>query len=134
MYETDSTAWKLAKAAHKSLSDDTRDALDLALVETRATAKDIARAYVLAQDGRITNSASTMQILTTRLQIALVEEHVREQERMGGTLNVLTRRIFWLTLALVLFSAVGLAPIVHDVGDWWQARQSAAAWADWANR
>jgi hypothetical protein len=52
-------------------------------------------------------------MLNTRLQVALVEEHVVAQKRMGFTINALTWVLVVLTLVLVAFGVVDLCTKLH---------------------
>jgi hypothetical protein len=100
-------AWKIAEAALKSI-DSGPSTLDAALLQ--ASAKDIARAYALCLSSLtpFSQTEATRLILDTRLQVALVQEHVAAQQRMGRTLNILTVALVVLTLALVIFGGIAI--------------------------
>jgi hypothetical protein len=96
-------AWKLAEASLATARGDLK-ALDQAVTTLNATSKDIARAYALclANTGEaFSQTEATRLILNTRLQVALVEEHVAAQKRMGRTIKWLNWVLVFLTAALV---------------------------------
>ena len=98
-------AWKVATAALKSLAD--TGALDSALSELKPSAKDIARAYGLClTTSPFAQTEATRLVLNARLQVALVQEHVTAQERMGRMINVLTWVLVVMTTALVIFGGI----------------------------
>jgi len=93
-------AWKLAMATEEARATGIVDVLEKAFEELKPTSKTIAQAYALSLTrAPFTNSEANRLILNTRLQVALVEEHVRAQQRMGLTVNILTA----VLVALALF-------------------------------
>jgi hypothetical protein len=101
-------AWKIAEAAHASTNSGP-DTLDAALTLLKPSAMDIARAYALCLSaGPFASSEAPRLILSTRLQVALVQEHVEAQRRMGRTINVLTVVLVVLTVALVALGVVAI--------------------------
>lgn len=102
-------AWKIAEATLTSINTGP-NTLDAALVGQSAT--DIARAYALCLTSQTTfaSNEATRLILSARLQVALVQEHVAAQRRMGRTVNRLTVAIAALTLLLVIFGIIELWP------------------------
>jgi hypothetical protein len=101
-------AWKLAEAAHASLNSGP-DTLDKALTDLKASAKDIARAYALClTQVPFSSNAANRLILDTRLQVALVQEHVAAHERMGSKVNILTWVLILLTVVLVIFGIINI--------------------------
>jgi hypothetical protein len=100
-------AWKLAQAALASLSN--ADRLEEAFKELKPTAITIARAYSLSlTTPPFSTREANRLILDARLQVALMEEHVAAQKRMGFTINALTWVLVALTLVLVIFGVVDL--------------------------
>jgi hypothetical protein len=101
-------AWKIAEATMASLGGHP-DALDTALTDLKASARDIARAYALCLwKPPFSATEASRLILNTRLQVALVQEHVAAQRRMGLTVNILTFVLVVLTIALVIFGGMDL--------------------------
>jgi len=100
-------AWQIAEATVASISNGP-DTLDATLVELRASARDIARAYALCLTGNtpFSQNSATRLILESRMHVALVEEHVQAQKRMGRTVNILTFVIMVMTGALVYFGGI----------------------------
>jgi hypothetical protein len=112
MDESD-TAWKLAKAVQAAASNDP-DNLDKTFAELKPSATHIARAYTLCLTTSPFNlSEANRLILNARLEVALMEEHVAAQRRMGVTINVLTGVILFLTLVLVGFGVIDLWGKLH---------------------
>jgi hypothetical protein len=98
-------AWKIAEATLASINTGP-DTLDTALTDLKASAKDIARAYALCLTNRTPfGSEANRLILNTRLQLALMQEHVAAQKRMGLTINILTTVLVVLTVVLVIFGS-----------------------------
>jgi hypothetical protein len=105
-------AWKIAVAARASANSGP-DALDAALTELKPSARDIARAYALclSQQPQLQeqfSSEAIRLILAARLQVALVEEHVEAQRRMGRTITGLTWMLVVLTVVLVILGGVDI--------------------------
>jgi hypothetical protein len=101
-------AWKIATAAHASTNSGP-DALDAVLTDLKASASDIARAYALCLSaGPFASAEAPRLILATRLQVALVQEHVKAQQRMGRTITGLTWVLVALTVALVIFGGMDI--------------------------
>ena len=112
-------AWKLAAAAHATWLGDA-DALENAIAELKPSSKTIAQAYALCLTNGLPFSPEAARLmLKARLQVAVMEEHVAAQERMGQTINVLTGVLVVLTLLLVVF---GFA----DIADKWSW-----SWCPW---
>ena len=94
-------AWKIAEATYNSLSTDP-STLDATLKKLQASAEDIARAYALCLSPTpFSSTEATRLILQSRLHVALVQEHVAAQKRMGRTVNILTWALVVLTVVLV---------------------------------
>jgi hypothetical protein len=101
-------AWKLAEAAHASTNSGP-DTLETALTDLKPSARDIARAYALCLSaGPFASSEAPRLILAQRLQVALVEEHVEAQRRMGRTINALTWVLVVLTVVLVILGGIDI--------------------------
>ncbi len=102
-------AVKLARAADASRIGDDPDQLDKTIQELKPSSATIARAYALClnQNQPFTSEANRL-MLNTRLQVALMEEHVAAQRRMGFTINALTWVLVVLTLVLVIFGVIDL--------------------------
>jgi|SRR5580658_3591301 hypothetical protein len=102
-------AVKLARAADASRIGNDPDELDRTIQELKPNSATIARAYALClnQNQPFTSEANRL-MLNTRLQVALVEEHVAAQRRMGFTINALTWVLVVLTLVLVAFGVIDL--------------------------
>ena len=78
------------------------DGLEKTFEELKPTSKTIAQAYALCLTrAPFASSEANRLILSTRLQVALVEEHVRAQRRMGLTVNILTAVLVALALLQV---------------------------------
>ena len=112
-------AWKLAEAARATRRGEP-DAMDRAIGELKPSSTTIAQAYALCFSHPFDGDEAYRRILHSRLQVALMHEHVAAQERMGLTINVLTGVLVMLTLLLVVF---GLA----DLTDRW----SSSGWCPW---
>ena len=109
-------AWRLAEATLASTALDA-DALDAAFRELRPTARDVARAYALCITTRpYSQTEATRLILSARLQVTLMEEHVSAQHRMGLTINILTGVLVVLTLVLVIFGEFDMARLFSGRG------------------
>jgi hypothetical protein len=106
-------AWKLAAAADASLKGGS-DILEEAFKNLKPTTITIAQAYALCltKQAFAVDSRSRM-ILETRLQVALMEEHVAAQRRMGFTINALTWVLVVLTVVLVVFGVIDLCQKLH---------------------
>jgi hypothetical protein len=104
-------AWKIAEAALASVNSGP-SILDAALNDSEASAKDIARAYALCLTSQtpFVSTEATRLILSARLQVALVREHVAAQRRMGRTINILTGVLVVLTVVLVILGAIAIWP------------------------
>ena len=101
-------AWRIAEAAHASTNSGP-DTLDTALRDLKPSAKDIARAYALCLSaGPFASAEAPRLILAARLQVALVEEHVKAQQRMGRMITGLTWVLVALTVALVIFGGMDI--------------------------
>jgi hypothetical protein len=101
-------AWKIAEAAQISIYRDP-DALDKALTDLKASAKDIARAYAFCLTaGSPFAAEATRLILATRLQVVLTQEHVAAQRAMGATINILTGVLVFLTVVLVILGSIDI--------------------------
>jgi len=120
MVDQDHPARRLADAA-KATGKPDPDALEKAIAELKSTSKSKFIAQALAVSIADNASSGDREILSARLQVELVEEHVAAQERMGQTINVLTGVLVVLTLLLVVF---GLA----DLTDKWNWSQG---WCPW---
>ena len=95
-------AWIVAEAALAVLRGD-NEALEKVFKELKPTTRVVAQAYALCLNTPpFSQTEATRLILGTRLQVALVEEHVAAQKRMGRTINVLTVVLVILTVLLVL--------------------------------
>jgi hypothetical protein len=106
----DHPAWKLAMATEEARATGVLDVLERAFEELKPTSKTIAQAYALCLTrAPFSNSEANRLILNTRLQVALMEEHVAAQERMSRTINILTAVLVVLTLLLVVFGGADLA-------------------------
>jgi hypothetical protein len=104
--DENNSAWKLATAARAALNNNP-DCLDDAFKELKPSAITIARAYTLSLTTiPFSQSEANRLILGARLQVALMEEHVAAQRRMGRMINVLTGVLVVLTLVLVVFGGV----------------------------
>lgn len=103
-------AWKLAEATNEARSNADPAILERAFEELKPTSKAIAQAYALCLTrAPFASAPANYMTLETRLQVALMQEHVAAQERMGRTLNVLTAVLVVLTLLLVVFGLADLA-------------------------
>jgi hypothetical protein len=101
-------AWQIAEAAHASMNSGP-DTLDAALARLKPSARDIARAYGLCLSaGPFASSEAPRLVLAARLQVALVEEHVEAQRRMGRTINWLTVVLVVLTVVLVILGGIDI--------------------------
>ena len=101
-------AWKLAAAVTASLSGDADD-LEEVFKDLKPTTTTIARAYALCLTKQpFAGAEANRLILGARLQVALMEEHIAAQKRMGFTINALTWALVALTLALTIFGVVDL--------------------------
>lgn len=101
-------AWKIAEAARASLASGP-DTLDKALADLKASSNDIARAYALClTQTPFSTSEANRLIIDSRLKVALVQEHVAAQKRMGRTLNILTWVLVVLTVVLVVFGGIDI--------------------------
>jgi hypothetical protein len=110
-------SWKLADASFQTLRGD-HEAFDRALTELRPTSRTLARAYALGLYAQpFISHGGVPLILEKRLQVALMEEHVAAQRRMGRTINRLTFWLVVLTLALVVFATLDLGQKLHWFGD-----------------
>jgi hypothetical protein len=106
-------AWKLAAAADASLQGGS-DILEEAFKALKPAPTTIARAYALCLTKTpFTADSRSRMILEARLQVALMEEHVAAQRRMGFTINALTWVLVVLTLVLVVFGVIDLCQKFH---------------------
>jgi hypothetical protein len=106
-------AWKLAAAADASLKGGP-DILEEAFKALEPSPTTIAQAYALClTKSQFQADSRSGLILSARLQVALVEEHVAAQRRMGFTINALTWVLVVLTLILVAFGVVDLCQKLH---------------------
>jgi hypothetical protein len=106
-------AWRLAAAAHESLAGGP-DILEEAFKVLKPTPITIAQAYAICLTKQTFSVDSrNRMILEARLQVALMEEHVAAQRRMGFTINALTWVLVVLTLALVIFGVIDLCQKLH---------------------
>lgn len=97
-------AWKLAQATYEAMEGTDKEALDRAFIELKPPARDIARAYALClHTAPFASTEKTRLALNARLQVALMEEHVAAQQRMGRTMEILTWVLIWLTVLLGVF-------------------------------
>jgi hypothetical protein len=102
-------AWKLAAAADASLKGGS-DILEEAFKALKPAPTTIAQAYALClTKTQFTADSRSRMILNARLQVALMEEHVAAQRRMGFTINALTWVLVVLTVALVILGAMDLS-------------------------
>ena len=106
-------AWKLAAAAHESLNGGPDD-LEAVFKDLKPTTITIAQAYALClTKNPFSGDSRSRLILNARLEVALMEEHVAAQRRMGRTINVLTWVLVVLTLVLVIFGLIDLCQGLH---------------------
>jgi hypothetical protein len=106
-------AWKLAAAADASRNGGS-DILEEAFKDLKPTTITIAQAYALCLTTPLfSGSEANRLILSTRLQVALMEEHVAAQRRMGFTINALTWVLVVLTVVLVVFGVIDLCQKLH---------------------
>jgi hypothetical protein len=106
--EQNDPAWKIAEAT-LALLNSGPNTLDTALTDLKASARDIARAYAQClSQAPFSQYEANRLILNTRLQVALVQEHVAAEQRMGRTFNILTGVLVVLTIALVFLGGIDI--------------------------
>ena len=97
-------------ATHEARANADPDILEMAFEDLKPTSKTIAQAYALCLTrAPFSGAAANYMTLETRLQVALMQEHVAAQERMNRTINILTGVLVVLTLLLVVFGGADLA-------------------------
>ena len=107
--EQSDPAWKLAAAADAAGMSGDMDAFERAFAALKPNSRIIARAYaVCLTKPPFTAHEASRLILYRYLEVALMEEHVAAQRRMGRTINRLTFFLVLLTAALVFFGVVDL--------------------------